>query len=335
MTKLIFINYRREDAQSAAGRLFDMLELQLGPDQIFLDVDNISPGKDFAEELSLQVSKCDVFLAVIGRQWEDAKDSSGGRRIDNPNDWVRIEIEAALQESKDIIPVLVDGAKMPRQEILPESLRPLARRNAVRLTHERFKADVSGLVAAIEKLRRNRAQRHEKVNALLEQPELSSVLSAVTLYFDAHKYRAILVSNDDASADLCIFRESGSLLDETVPFERALLKRDTAWCGRMAGTQPRLEIDDQGHLLIHSGNEAIGRHRWAQTLTVTYHANDFVVARIAYEERDTLNPKTGGSYDINFLKQKGKRNGKSIPIVTVAPKLADWSDEKRPTECFV
>ena len=158
---------------------------------------------------------------------------NGGRRIDNPNDWVRIEIEAALQQSKNLIPVLVDGANMPRPEILPESLRPLARRNAVRLTHERFKADASGLVAAIEKLRRNRAQQHEKVNALLEQPELSSVLSAVTFYSDADKYRAVLVSNDEASADLCIFRE-GSLLDEDVPFERAVLKRNAAWCGRMA-----------------------------------------------------------------------------------------------------
>lgn len=335
MTKLIFINYRREDAQSAAGRLFDMLESQLGPEQVFLDVDNIAPGKDFAEELSLQVSKCDVFLAVIGRHWEDAKDSCGGRRLDNPNDWVRIEIEAALQQSKNLIPVLVDGAIMPRSEVLPESLRPLAGRNAVRLTHERFKADTYGLVNSIEKLRRNRAQLHEKVNALLEQPELSSVLSAVTLYFDAHKYRAILVSNEESAADLCIFQETGSLLDENIPFERALLKRDAAWCGRMAGTQPWLEVNDQGHLLIHSGNEAIGRHRWAQTLTVTYLANDFVVARIQYEERDTLNPKAAGSYDINFLKQTGKRNGKPISISTAAPKLAIWSDESRPTECFV
>jgi hypothetical protein len=334
MTKLIFMNYRREDAQSAAGRLFDMLESQLGPDQVFLDVDNIAPGKDFAEELSLQVSKCDVFLAVIGRHWEDAKDSNGGRRIDNPNDWVRIEIEAALQQSKNLIPVLVDGANMPRPEILPESLRPLARRNAVRLTHERFKADASGLVAAIEKLRRNRAQQHEKVNALLEQPELSSVLSAVTFYSDADKYRAVLVSNDEASADLCIFRE-GSLLDEDVPFERAVLKRNAAWCGRMAGTQPWLEVDDQGRLQMCSGNEAIGRHRWAQTLTITYRADEFIVARVTYEERDTLNPEAGGSYDINFLKRKGKRNGKSIAVIAAAPTLAAWSDEERPIECFV
>ena len=84
-----------------------------------------------------------------------------------------------------------------------------------------------------------------------------------------------------------------------------------------------------------SGNEAIGRHRWAQTLTITYRADEFIVARVTYEERDTLNPEAGGSYDINFLKRKGKRNGKSIAVIAAAPTLAAWSDEERPIECFV
>jgi hypothetical protein len=90
-------------------------------------------------------------LAVIGPRWLNAVDEAGNRRLDNPDDFVRIEIESSLKQGKRIIPVLVNGAEMPRAEYLPEALKLLARRNAVRLTHERFKADAERLVRALEK----------------------------------------------------------------------------------------------------------------------------------------------------------------------------------------
>ena len=129
--------------------------------RIFLDVDSIPPGRDFTEELAQRVDQCDIFLAVIGRHWADVVDIDGGRRLDNPNDWVRVEIELALRLNKYIIPVLVDGAEMPPPAKLPESLRPLTRRNATRLTHERFRADAQALVVAIGKLREDLRTRAE------------------------------------------------------------------------------------------------------------------------------------------------------------------------------
>jgi hypothetical protein len=170
----IFINYRREEAQAAAGRLYDLLENEFGRERIFFDVDSIMPGKDFAEELSGRVAECDIFLSVVGKGWLDVKDHKGERRIDNPTDWVRIEIESALQHKKHVIPVLVDGAEMPSPDDLPDSLAAFTRRNAVRLTHDRFRADVQGLVGAVCKLREAWAREEtEKQRRHAEQEEAS------------------------------------------------------------------------------------------------------------------------------------------------------------------
>lgn len=147
----IFINYRRGDDPGTAGRLYDRLEPEFGKDNLFMDVDTIPAGADFVTVLEGWVTKCDVLLAVIGKNWLNFPDTGGGRRLDNPNDYVRFEIDAALRLGKRVIPVLVNGAQMPTAAQLPEPLKPLARRNAVRLTHERFKADVQGLVNSIKK----------------------------------------------------------------------------------------------------------------------------------------------------------------------------------------
>jgi hypothetical protein len=146
----IFINYRRGDDPGHTGRLFDRLQDEFEPQQLFLDVDNIAPGLDFVRELSERVAECDVLIAVIGKGWIDARDATGARRLDDPDDFVRIEIVSALSQGKRVIPVLVGEAQMPRTDELPEELRPLARRNAVRLTHERFRADTQGLVKALQ-----------------------------------------------------------------------------------------------------------------------------------------------------------------------------------------
>jgi hypothetical protein len=102
--------------------------------------------------LNEQVAGCDVLIAVIGRDWLGALDEDGGRRLDNPADFVRIEIESALAQKKRVIPVLVNEAKMPRPAELPEPLHPFARCNAVRLSHERFRADAQELIKALERV---------------------------------------------------------------------------------------------------------------------------------------------------------------------------------------
>ncbi len=175
MAESIFINYRRGEDQAAAGRLYDQLEAAFTRERIFIDVDNIAPGRDFTEELATRVEQCDVFLAVIGRRWADVVDVDGSRRLDNPNDWVRVEIESAQRLGKHIIPVLVDGAEMPRPEKLPDALQPFARRNAARLTHERFRADVQALVVAIGRLRE--AERARLEAERLQTPRIAATLA--------------------------------------------------------------------------------------------------------------------------------------------------------------
>jgi TIR domain-containing protein len=150
MTGKIFINYRRGDDPQAAGRLFDRLQDVFEPQQLFLDVDNIAPGLDFVHVLDERVAECNIVLAVIGKGWIDARDAAGARRLDDPDDFVRIEITSALTQGKRVIPVLIGDTPMPHPDQLPEALRPLARRNAVRLTHERFRADTQGLIKALE-----------------------------------------------------------------------------------------------------------------------------------------------------------------------------------------
>ena len=118
-----------------------------------MDIDAIPLGVDFVAFITDAVAKCDVLLAVIGRGWLTAADEAGQCRLDNPADFVRLEIAAALERKIRVIPLLVGGAKMPRKEDLPEPLRPLALRNGMELHDGRsFKADVDRLVAALKSL---------------------------------------------------------------------------------------------------------------------------------------------------------------------------------------
>jgi len=113
-TGRIFISYRREETAYPAGWLFDRLAERFGPKQVFKDVDSIELGDDFVQMITRAVGSCDVLLALIGDQWLTITDVHGRRRLDDPDDFVRLEIEAALTRNVRIIPILVDGANMPR-----------------------------------------------------------------------------------------------------------------------------------------------------------------------------------------------------------------------------
>jgi membrane-associated protease RseP (regulator of RpoE activity) len=147
MAGKIFINYRRDDSSGMAGRLHDRLANTFGRAKLFMDVDHIPVGTDFVAHLNRQVAECDVILVVIGPNWLGVKDDSGRRRLDDPDDFVAIEIAAALTRDIRVIPVLVDGAPMPKASELPDSLKPLARRHAVDVRHAHFGHDADALVA--------------------------------------------------------------------------------------------------------------------------------------------------------------------------------------------
>jgi hypothetical protein len=145
-----FISYRRDDAAGYAGRLHEALERRLGEGSIFRDVDTLEPGHDFVEAIETRLRECQVFLALIGREWLDATDAAGRPRLDQAHDYVRLEIAAALRRpGVRVIPVLIEGATMPAPEALPEDIRPLARRHAMNLRDDAWDHDVDRLAGAI------------------------------------------------------------------------------------------------------------------------------------------------------------------------------------------
>jgi tetratricopeptide (TPR) repeat protein len=148
----IFINYRRDESGHVAGRLHDSLAPTFGRNKLFMDVDNIPVGKDFEAYLKSQVAGCDAMLAIIGPNWLTVKDEAGQRRLDNPEDFIVIEIGAALTRDIPVVPVLVDGARMPKPSELPDSLKPLARRQAVQVRHTNFSSDAEALVKRLREV---------------------------------------------------------------------------------------------------------------------------------------------------------------------------------------
>jgi formylglycine-generating enzyme required for sulfatase activity len=145
----IFISYRREDTAGYAGRLYDRLSQKFGCDNLFRDIDSIDYGLNFVEVIQKTVASCDVLLAVIGRQWLSSTDKQGRRRLDNPKDFVCLEIVTALERKIRVIPVLVGGASMPLSTELPDALQPLVDLNAL-LIGDHFHPDVDRLIKTLE-----------------------------------------------------------------------------------------------------------------------------------------------------------------------------------------
>ena len=142
----VFISYRREETSGEARALFNDLVARIGKDLVFMDVDNIALGRDFREVLRENLASCDLMLVLIGKGWVDAKDQSGRRRLDDPGDFIRLEIGAALKRNIPVTPVLLQGAHMPAPEQLPEDLKELSFRNGFELSHTRWESDVQEMI---------------------------------------------------------------------------------------------------------------------------------------------------------------------------------------------
>ncbi|HEX2027882.1 MAG TPA: toll/interleukin-1 receptor domain-containing protein [Nitriliruptorales bacterium] len=146
----IFICYRREDTSGYAGRLYDRLRTHFGSHDVFIDIDDIEPGADYVELIDRMARSVDTLIVLIGPRWLLARDRAGNRRIDDSDDFVRLEISAALDRGVRVVPVLVQGAVMPEPAELPPALAPLARRNAIELSDARWDYDAERLIRAIE-----------------------------------------------------------------------------------------------------------------------------------------------------------------------------------------
>ncbi len=188
----IFINYRRQDSEGYVGRLYDHLSHHFETQDIFMDIDSIPPGADFVETLEQAVARCDVLIAMIGPQWVDIKDDKGQRRLDQWNDFVRIEISSALRQKKVVIPVLVGRAKMPAPSELPEDLLLFARRNALELTQQHFAQDVMKLVKVIQDAaptKRNNKTRADQETLIRKEAALKQVRADLVGATDSPLYQ--------------------------------------------------------------------------------------------------------------------------------------------------
>lgn len=148
----VFISYRRRDSAASCGRLYDWLVSALGVERVFRDIDSLAPGTLFADRLRRSVAECDAFIVLIGPSWL-AAEPEGRRRLDDPDDFVRLEIETALRQGKPVFPVLVEGARMPTASELPASVAPIAASNAIEIADRHFTADMRRLLAAMRSVR--------------------------------------------------------------------------------------------------------------------------------------------------------------------------------------
>jgi tetratricopeptide (TPR) repeat protein len=178
----VFISYRRADSGGWAGRLFDHLSMRFGKDLVFQDFDDIKPGTDFVTVIRTAIAACEVCLVVIGPQW--LQDAQGRRRLDNPDDVLRMEIVEALEHDRTVIPVLVGGARMPSSENLPDAMARLSRIHAVDLSDSRWNYDVEHL---INRLRELIAPTREQLSLSQAQQELYHMQQR---YFELPPHRA-------------------------------------------------------------------------------------------------------------------------------------------------
>ena len=150
MASKLFISYRRDDSAGYAGRVHDRLQREFGGNLLFMDVDSIPLGTNFVKAIDEEVAKCDVLLAIIGPGWLDARDEDGNRRLDNPADFVRIEIETALKRGIRVIPILLEGTRVPKADQLPDDLKELALRNGLNVQHTSFSDDMERLIRGLK-----------------------------------------------------------------------------------------------------------------------------------------------------------------------------------------
>ena len=199
----VFISYRRGDSSGYAGWLREHLTQRFGHDRVFMDVDTIEPGSDFVQAIEGAVASCDVLLALIGDEWLSP-------RLEDPRDFVRMEIAAALRRGIRVIPVLLERMEMPPEEALPDDLRALTRRQALPLSHARFRHDAGQLVDALERIVERGPAKAEppadlpdappgyRIEAVLHESELGTLYRAVQIGLD-RPVALRLVAGDQAA----------------------------------------------------------------------------------------------------------------------------------------
>ncbi len=191
----IFISYRQAETDAQAGRLYDHLCARFSKDRVFKDDYSITAGVDFAARIIEVLAECNVMPALIGRDWLAVADSNGRKRLDNPNDWVRVEIETALERDIRVVPVLVDEATLPQADDLPLSLRPLIRRQASKLRQASFEADVARLIADVDAvIERRKLSRLTVTRIYAPGVDVPALAEALRRWYENQGLEAITVA---------------------------------------------------------------------------------------------------------------------------------------------
>jgi hypothetical protein len=177
----VFISYRVKDTAAATGRLVDALKQRLDEDQVFMDIDKLEPGVDFTEVISRSLDTCDVMLAIIGPDWSGYNPDTKKFRIQESNDWVRLELATALKRKIRVVPVLVDEGVLPDEADLPEELHPLLRRQSYELSNKRWKYDTDQLITFLENTCGIYGQRSRSRNQPAPAPVRSSGTGSLIL----------------------------------------------------------------------------------------------------------------------------------------------------------
>lgn len=178
----IFLSYRRADTSGYAGRLADALEARLGPGSVFQDVETIAPGANFEQAINTAVANCEVLIVLIGNTWASERAADGRARLDDPRDFVRLEVASALRARKPILPVLVEGASMPPESALPHDLRGLHQLQAIELSDSRWDYDVGRVETAVQKLSRHAPARGRRRTFILVGASAALLAVAAATY---------------------------------------------------------------------------------------------------------------------------------------------------------
>jgi hypothetical protein len=166
----VFICYRRQETAPYAGRIYDAMVAKFGAENVFMDLD-LDPGVDFVDRITRVVSGCVALIVVIGPSWAQLQNEDGSRRIEDPDDFVRLEVETGLARNDvRLIPALVGGARMPRREELPPELQSLSRRNALEMSESRWAYDVGRLVEALDEVLHDEEEAQRKPKQVTPPP---------------------------------------------------------------------------------------------------------------------------------------------------------------------
>ena len=191
----LFISYRREDSSGYAINLYDRLASHFGRDHVFMDIDQIKPGEDFHDVIHDKLKSVEVAVVLIGKHWLNIPGETG-RRLDNPDDWVRLEIATLLERKIRVIPVLVGGATMPKSTELPECMQPLARRQTHEISDNRFHADVDRLTQVLETMVSVQPSSQKIASPTPTDSKKSSNWFAISLGIVALLFGAVALYND-------------------------------------------------------------------------------------------------------------------------------------------